>query len=46
MKRLVRIVAVPIVAGAIYAWMITQAARDARTVLARRWWPGPPMDHP
>ena len=46
MKRLVRIAAVPIVAGAIYAWMITQAMRDARVVLARRWWPGPPMDHP
>jgi hypothetical protein len=46
MKRLVRIAAVPIVAGAIYAWMIKQAILEVRVALAHRWWPGPPMDHP
>ena len=46
MRRAGQIVMVPIVAGMIYTWMITQAVRDAKHVLARRWWPGPPIDYP
>lgn len=46
MKRIVRIAVIPVVAGAIYAWMIYHTLKDARVELARRWWPGPPIDHP
>jgi hypothetical protein len=33
-------------AGMIYSWMIVQAARDAKHILGRRWWPGSPIDLP
>jgi len=45
-RRVLHIAAMPIVAGAIYIWMVRQALKDARHVMGRRWWPGPPIDHP
>lgn len=46
MSRAARIVAIPFVAGAIYAWLIKQAVRDAAHMAGRRFWPGPPIDYP
>ena len=46
MRRLLHIAAIPVVAGGIYGWLILQAVRDARHMMARKLWPGPPIDHP
>jgi hypothetical protein len=46
MSRASRIASIPFVAGMIYAWLLKQAARDAVGAVGRRFWPGPPIDHP
>jgi|688.fasta_scaffold698545_1 hypothetical protein len=45
-RKVLHVATMPIVAGAIYAWLIKQAILEARVALAHRWWPGPPTDHP
>ena len=46
MRRILHIAAIPVVAGAIYGWLVIQAAKDARHMVARKLWPGPPIDFP
>jgi hypothetical protein len=45
-RQILHVAAMPIVAGAIYVWMVRQVMKDIRTVAAQRWWPGPPIDYP
>jgi hypothetical protein len=45
-KRILYIASIPVVAGAIYGWLVVQAVKDAQHILARKLWPGPPIDHP
>jgi hypothetical protein len=46
MRRALDLVAIPVIAGMIYAFTLRQAARDAAHNAAHRWWPKHPIDHP
>jgi len=45
-RQVLTVVAAPFVAAGIYAWMAKQAIADAKHMIARKLWPGPPIDHP
>jgi hypothetical protein len=45
-RRFFHIAATPVVVVGIYSWLIVQAAKDARHMIARKLWPGPPIDFP
>lgn len=46
MSRRREIILMPVVAAAIYAWMIHAVYVDVKRAVARRWWPAPPIDYP
>lgn len=45
-KRILTVAATPFVVVGIYGWMIKVAYADAKHIIARKLWPGPPIDHP
>ena len=45
-KKILTIAATPVVVTVIYGWLIKQAIRDAAHIMCRKWWQGPPADHP
>ena len=45
-KRIMTLAMTPVVVVGIYGWLIKQAVGDAAHIMCRKWWPGPPADHP
>jgi hypothetical protein len=38
--------AFPVAIVSIYIWLAKQSIDEAAAAACRRWWPGPPIDHP